>query len=206
MTVLTYLMGGGSSFSSGGPGKGMHSRLYTRVLNNYHWCHSCAAFSNTQNNTGLVGIQAAAEPAYAKKMLDVICGELEVLTSPPPADQLERAKAMSISLIHNALESKAASTEDLGRQYLTYGHRVSGADYVQMIQAVSPKAIAEFAQRLLASPPSLVLYGDGTEEVADYEALTRRFEPRRQALAGGGRGQRAAPGFLERLRQQVGRG
>jgi hypothetical protein len=37
MTVLTYLMGGGNSFSSGGPGKGMHSRLYTRVLNQYHW-------------------------------------------------------------------------------------------------------------------------------------------------------------------------
>jgi processing peptidase subunit alpha len=37
MTVLTYLMGGGNSFSSGGPGKGMHSRLYTRVLNQFHW-------------------------------------------------------------------------------------------------------------------------------------------------------------------------
>lgn len=24
MTVLTYLLGGGNSFSSGGPGKGMH--------------------------------------------------------------------------------------------------------------------------------------------------------------------------------------
>lgn len=47
MTVLTYLLGGGNSFSSGGPGKGMHSRLYTRVLNQYHWvsgrhCVGCA--------------------------------------------------------------------------------------------------------------------------------------------------------------------
>lgn len=33
MVTLTHLLGGGSSFSSGGPGKGMHSRLYTRVLN-----------------------------------------------------------------------------------------------------------------------------------------------------------------------------
>lgn len=50
-------------------------------------------------------------------------GELEALTTPPPKDQLERAKAMSISLIQGALESKAASAEDLGRQILTYGHR-----------------------------------------------------------------------------------
>ncbi len=62
MTVLTYLLGGGNSFSSGGPGKGMHSRLYTRVLNRHHWCSSCSAFSHTFNTSGLMGIQAACEP------------------------------------------------------------------------------------------------------------------------------------------------
>lgn len=30
---------------------------------------------------------------------------------------------MSVSLIQGALESKAASAEDLGRQFLTYGQR-----------------------------------------------------------------------------------
>jgi mitochondrial-processing peptidase subunit alpha len=75
MTVLTYLLGGGSSFSSGGPGKGMHSRLYTRVLNHYGWVHSCSSYSNTFNTSGLVGVQAASEPARASTMLDVMCGE-----------------------------------------------------------------------------------------------------------------------------------
>jgi processing peptidase subunit alpha len=31
VTVLQQLLGGGGSFSAGGPGKGMYSRLYTRV-------------------------------------------------------------------------------------------------------------------------------------------------------------------------------
>jgi processing peptidase subunit alpha len=75
MTVLTYLLGGGNSFSSGGPGKGMHSRLYTRVLNYHHWVHSCSSYSNTLNNTGLMGIQASCDPGQAQKMLDVMCGE-----------------------------------------------------------------------------------------------------------------------------------
>ncbi len=57
MTVLNYLLGGGNSFSSGGPGKGMHSRLYTRVLNKYAWVHSCASFNTTFNESGMVGIQ-----------------------------------------------------------------------------------------------------------------------------------------------------
>jgi processing peptidase subunit alpha len=37
--------------------------------------------------------------------------------------ELERAKKAAISVISNALESKATSSEDIGRQFLTYGHR-----------------------------------------------------------------------------------
>ena len=33
--VLNMLMGGGGSFSAGGPGKGMYTRLYLNVLNRY---------------------------------------------------------------------------------------------------------------------------------------------------------------------------
>lgn len=75
MTVLIYLLGGGNSFSSGGPGKGMHSRLYTRVLNYHHWVHSCSSYSQTFNNTGLLGIQASCDPPKAQHMLDVMCSE-----------------------------------------------------------------------------------------------------------------------------------
>lgn len=85
--------------------------------------HSCSAFSNTFNSTGLLGIQASSDPSFAPQMLDVMCRELESLATPPPSEQLERAKRMSVSLIHNALESKSASAEDIGRQFLTYGHR-----------------------------------------------------------------------------------
>lgn len=33
--VLNMMMGGGGSFSAGGPGKGMFTRLYLNVLNRY---------------------------------------------------------------------------------------------------------------------------------------------------------------------------
>ncbi len=31
--LLNSLLGGGGSFSAGGPGKGMYTRLYTNILN-----------------------------------------------------------------------------------------------------------------------------------------------------------------------------
>jgi predicted Zn-dependent peptidase len=159
MTVLTYLLGGGASFSSGGPGKGMHSRLYTRVLNAHAWAHSCAAFSSAFNDTGLVGIQASCEPGRAAQMLDVCCRELEALSDPVAEEQVSRARAMAASLVAGALESKAASAEDVGRQHLTYGRRVSGSEYLAMIRAVTPRQVAEFARGLLSTRPSLATFG-----------------------------------------------
>ncbi|XP_020208862.1 mitochondrial-processing peptidase subunit alpha isoform X2 [Cajanus cajan] len=57
LTVLQMLLGGGGSFSAGGPGKGMYSRLYLNVLNEYPQVHSISAFNNIYNNTGIFGIQ-----------------------------------------------------------------------------------------------------------------------------------------------------
>jgi len=50
--VLHTLMGGGGSFSAGGPGKGMHSRLYRNVLNQYHWVESATAFNTCYSDSG----------------------------------------------------------------------------------------------------------------------------------------------------------
>ncbi len=35
--VLNALLGGGASFSAGGPGKGMYTRLYQNILNRHHF-------------------------------------------------------------------------------------------------------------------------------------------------------------------------
>ncbi len=37
LCVLSMMMGGGGSFSAGGPGKGMYTRLYTNALNRYNY-------------------------------------------------------------------------------------------------------------------------------------------------------------------------
>ena len=43
--VLNTLMGGGGSFSAGGPGKGMYTRLYTNVLNRYVCLSVCLMYA-----------------------------------------------------------------------------------------------------------------------------------------------------------------
>ena len=61
MTVLNTLMGGGGSFSAGGPGKGMYSRLYTRVLNKHAWAQNCTAFHSVFDDVGVLGVSGVCD-------------------------------------------------------------------------------------------------------------------------------------------------
>ncbi|KAK6789523.1 hypothetical protein RDI58_013323 [Solanum bulbocastanum] len=127
LTVLQMLMGGGGSFSAGGPGKGMYSRLYLCVLNAYPQIHAFSAFSSIYNNTGLFGIQAATTSEFAPRAIEVAVKELTAVANPGEVDmvQLGRAKQSTKSAILMNLESRIVASEDVGRQLLTYGE--SGA-------------------------------------------------------------------------------
>ena len=59
-------------------GKGMHSRLYRRVLNQYEWVHNCTAFSSLYNDSGLVGIFISTDRARSGQSFDIITKELQV--------------------------------------------------------------------------------------------------------------------------------
>lgn len=55
LCVLVQLLGGGSSFSASGPGKGMFSRLYLNVLNKYRWAHNAFAFQSISDDAAIFG-------------------------------------------------------------------------------------------------------------------------------------------------------
>ncbi|GMN50663.1 hypothetical protein TIFTF001_019822 [Ficus carica] len=164
LTVLQMLMGGGGSFSAGGPGKGMHSRLYVRVLNKYPQFQSISAFNNIYNNTGTFGIQASTSPDFAAKAVDIVANELIAIATPGEVDQLQldRAKKSTKSAILMNLESRMIASEDIGRQVLTYGKRIQVDQFLKTVDEVTVKDIASTAQKLLSSPLTLASYGDGT--------------------------------------------
>merc|ERR1719223_540033 len=77
--VLQQLLGGGSSFSAGGPGKGMYTRLYTEVLNREYWAESVEAFLSIHDSSGLFGIDGACPPEAVQNLMRVIIEQLSKL-------------------------------------------------------------------------------------------------------------------------------
>lgn len=176
VTVLQTLMGGGGSFSAGGPGKGMYSRLYRRVLNNHGEVQSCTAFNSIYNDTGIFGIHATANPGFAAKLVDIISDEFTALVGAKglSEEELQRAKNATISSVLMNLETRVVVCEDVGRQILTYGHRKSPEDFVASVQALTLDDLKAVVKKVLGTPLSLATYGD-VVSVPRFDEVARRF-------------------------------
>ncbi|XP_008555589.1 mitochondrial-processing peptidase subunit alpha [Microplitis demolitor] len=160
MCVLNMMMGGGGSFSAGGPGKGMYTRLYTNVLNRYHWLYSATAYNHAYIDTGLFCIHASSTPAHVKEMVQVIVKELVAMSGNMTESELARAKKQLQSMLLMNLEQRPVVFEDIGRQVLATGSRKRPEYFIQEIDKVSKDDIYKVARRLLKSPPSVAARGE----------------------------------------------
>lgn len=169
--VMNMLMGGGGSFSAGGPGKGMFTRLFTNVLNRYHWIHSCAAHNLSYEDSGLFYIQSSSDPSRLKDLVDVVIHEfLSIVHAPMMKEELARAKKQLISMLWLNLEMRPIVFEDIARQVLSNGFRRQPEQLIGMIQKVKEEDIKRVAAKMLTKKPSVGCLGDLTR-LPSYEYI-----------------------------------
>ncbi|XP_014233207.1 mitochondrial-processing peptidase subunit alpha [Trichogramma pretiosum] len=172
MCVLNMMMGGGGSFSAGGPGKGMYTRLYTNVLNRYHWLYSATAYNHAYADTGLFCIHASSTPSHVKEMAEVLVHEMVAMAGTLATDELARAKKQLQSMLLMNLEQRPVVFEDMGRQVLATGVRKRPEYFIQAIENTTSDDIMRVAHRLLKSPPSVAARGEvrNVPSITDIQA------------------------------------
>jgi len=174
MCVLQMLMGGGLSFSAGGPGKGMYSRLYERVLNRYGWAQSANCFSSLADDSSLFGIYASAPPSAGAELATVVTHEAAQMAQNIDDVELARARNQLKSSIFMHLETRSLLLEDIGRQVLAYNKVETAQELCARVDQVSSSDLQRVANRLLKSQPSLAVYGD-TSSLPHYDAIVKNL-------------------------------
>jgi len=157
--VLNMMMGGGGSFSAGGPGKGMYTRLYTHVLNRYHWMYSATAYNHAYSDSGIFCINASAHPSQLTDLVQVLVRELVALTGRISDTELQRAKTQLKSMLLMNLESRPVIFEDVARQVLAQGHRKQPDYFIDLIDKVSREDLNRIGANMLSSKLSLSAIG-----------------------------------------------
>lgn len=183
LATLQTLLGGGGSFSAGGPGKGMYSRLYTNVLNQHGWVESCVAFNHSYTDSGLFGIAASCTPAQVAQMLEVMCRELNALGQESgyaalKEGEVRRAKNQLRSSLLMNLESRMVELEDLGRQVQVHGRKVGVKEMCKKIEEVTVADLRRVARHVFGGSVLNPGRGSGAPTVVlqegEQEGLRRR--------------------------------
>ncbi|CAN8097483.1 unnamed protein product [Discula destructiva] len=175
LATLQTLLGGGGSFSAGGPGKGMYSRLYTNVLNQYGWVESCIAFNHSYTDSGLFGIAGACYPGRTARMLEIMCRELRSLaldTGFAALGEVEVARAknqLRSSLLMN-LESRMVELEDLGRQVQVHGRKIPVHEMTRKISELTIADLRRVAKMVVGGMVENPGRGSGAPTVVLQEA------------------------------------
>lgn len=174
LATLQTLLGGGGSFSAGGPGKGMYSRLYSHVLNHHAWVESCIAFNQSYTDSGFFGISGSCNPARVADMLEVMCRELNNLTLDKgymalQAAEVSRAKNQLRSSLLMNLESRMVELEDLGRQVQVHGKKVGAKEMCAKIDALTVEDVRRVAKAVFRGGVVNVGKGSGAPTVVLQE-------------------------------------
>lgn len=176
MCVLNMMLGGGGSFSAGGPGKGMYTRLYQDALARFAWINHISCTHHIYEDTALFSYYATSSPEHAGRLLDVMIHQAkQAATKPATSQELARAKTVLANNIAYEYERRETQFEDIARQTAVYGKHRGPAEWAQEIQTVTAEDVQRVAQKMLKKPPTLAACGSELSFVPVYSEILAKF-------------------------------
>jgi processing peptidase subunit alpha len=172
--VLQSLLGGGASFSAGGPGKGMYTRLYRDVLNKYHWVESAEALINIFDDSAMLAIDLACPEDSVPGAIQVIANEYWKLCDSLVTDvEIDRAKNMAKSSMLMQLESRLVTCEDIARQMAVFGERKDIMETCALIDAVQAQDLMSITKKMMTTVPTIAITGAKVDNIPEFDVIQK---------------------------------
>ena len=154
-------------------GFNMSSKL-GQVIAEKELAHSFSAFNTCYHDTGLFGIYAIGDQY---KLNDLMWYTLEAMVRLVHKTTDEEVDQAKMSLKANMLMSLDGSTsvcEEIGRQMLTYGRRMTPAEIFARIDAVDANAVKACADAVINDKDHALSAMGPIHELPDYNFIRRR--------------------------------
>jgi predicted Zn-dependent peptidase len=140
-SMLASVVGGGTS-----------SRLWQTVREERGLAYSVGAGGSTFSDVGVFTIYAGTSPEHLDEVLDLSLAEMRrVVTESVPEEELKLAKDQALSSILLGLESSSSRVSALARQEIIHGRRISPAESIEKIEAVTPEDLQRVARKFFIS-------------------------------------------------------
>ncbi|KAJ3326751.1 55 kDa erythrocyte membrane protein [Blyttiomyces sp. JEL0837] len=160
---------------------GAAPHLSNRLVQNvskYNLANSFMSFNTSYSDTGLFGIYAVAEN---KKNLDDLVHNVQQewhrLAMGVTDAEVFRAKNQLKTSLLLALDGTTPVAEDIGRQVLVYGKRLTPWEIDGLIEAVTPADITRVATKYIYDAEVCVIGYGPVESLQDYTRIRSAMSP-----------------------------
>jgi predicted Zn-dependent peptidase len=136
-SLLASVVGGGTS-----------SRLWQTIREERGLAYSVGAGGSTFSDVGVFTIYAGTSPEHVDEVVDLSLAEMRrVVAESVPEEELKLAKDQATSSILLGLESSSGRVSALARQEIIHGHRISPAEIIERLEAVTPDDMQRVARK-----------------------------------------------------------
>ncbi|XP_073292612.1 probable mitochondrial-processing peptidase subunit beta, mitochondrial [Primulina huaijiensis] len=163
----------GSWNKNAGGGKHMGSELAQRVGIN-EIAESMMAFNTNYKDTGLFGVYAVAKPDCLDDLAYAIMYEITKLCYRVSEADMIRARNQLKSSLLLHIDGTSPVAEDIGRQLLTYGRRLSYAELFARIDSVDASTVKRVANRFIFDRDVAITAMGPVQGLPDYNWFRRR--------------------------------
>ncbi|KAK4536181.1 hypothetical protein CDCA_CDCA07G2206 [Cyanidium caldarium] len=120
-----------------------------RGLRDVPVCVNSQAFNTSYTDTGLFGVYSVTEPSNLDDVVHAVQMQVTGMAYKVDESEVERAKLQLKTSMLLQLSDSCAVAEDIGRQLLTYGRRMSLAEAFARIDAVTADSVVRIAGKYL---------------------------------------------------------
>lgn len=170
--VMNQLIGSATAFSSGGPGKGMHCRAITNMMQKNPYVDGASALNHHFTDSGLFGITVEGSGSHSQDLMNLAIEELNSLKQPIDEVELNRAKNILKMNVLMAMERTEDRLEEIARNFMTFGD-LTFHQYCEKIDAVTSSDINAVASKLLSGKPTLLVTGGAINMVSSAADVSR---------------------------------
>lgn len=172
--VMNQLIGSATAFSTGGPGKGMHCRAITNVMQRHNFVDGASAVNSHFSDSGLFGMTIEGPGSHSQELMSVLTEELNNLKNSIDDVELNRAKNILKMNILMAMERSEDRLEEIARNFMTFGD-LTFHQYCDKIDQVTSSDINRIAARTLSGKPTLLVSGGAINLVPGVTEVSRQL-------------------------------